>query len=123
MRKLHLYGQRRNDVITDLQKHLQKITISITAIRSVCTSRCMEVVLTTRKKPMLSCNCSHGEELEALELSYCFMEGTLPTDEQMKTALNAANKPLHYTKADFSEDKKDYLTKLVGRRRQPCSRP
>ena len=54
------------------------------------------------------------DNLRALELSYCFLEGELPTDEEMDEALKAAGKPTRYTAADFSTDKADWQDKLVG---------
>ena len=54
------------------------------------------------------------DKLNALELSYCFLEGELPTDDEMDAALKAAGKATRYSKADFSDNKADYLDKLVG---------
>ena len=54
------------------------------------------------------------DKLNALELSYCFLEGQLPTDDEMDAALEAAGKATRYSKADFSDNKADYLDKLVG---------
>ena len=113
MRKLHLYGQRRNDVITDLEAS-SKDNYQYNGYPLGLHFKMHGSGPDDPKETNAFLQLLTWEELEALELSYCFMEGTLPTDEQMKIALNAANKPLHYTDADFSEDKKDYLTKLVG---------
>lgn len=113
MRKLHLYGQRRNDVITDLEAS-SKDNYQYNGYPLGLHFKMHGSGPDDPKETNAFLQLLTWEELEALELSYCFMEGTLPTDEQMKTALNAANKPLHYTEADFSKDKKDYLTKLVG---------
>lgn len=113
MRKLHLYGQRRNDVITDLEAS-SKDNYQYNGYPLGLHFKMHGSGPDDPKETNAFLQLLTWEELEALELSYCFMEGTLPTDEQMKTALSAANKPLHYTEADFSEDKKDYLTKLVG---------
>ena len=54
------------------------------------------------------------DNLRALELSYCFLEGELPTDEEMDEALEAAGKPTRYTAADFSTNKAEWQDKLVG---------
>ena len=113
MRKLHLYGQRRNDVITDLEAS-SKDNYQYNGYPLGLHFKMHGSGPDDPKETNAFLQLLTWEELEALELSYCFMEGTLPTDEQMETALKAANKPLHYTEADFSEDKKDYLTKLVG---------
>lgn len=113
MRKLHLYGQRRNDVITDLEAS-SKDNYQYNGYPLGLHFKMHGSGPDDPKETNAFLQLLTWEELEALELSYCFMEGTLPTDEQMETALKAANKPLHYTKTDFSKDKKDYLTKLVG---------
>lgn len=113
MRKLHLYGQRRNDVITDLEAS-SKDNYQYNGYPLGLHFKMHGSGPDDPKETNAFLQLLTWEELEALELSYCFMEGTLPTDEQMETALKATNKPLHYTEADFSEDKKDYLTKLVG---------
>lgn len=113
MRKLHLYGQRRNDVITDLEAS-SKDNYQYNGYPLGLHFKMHGSGPDDPKETNAFLQLLTWEELEALELSYCFMEGTLPTDKQMETALKAANKPLHYTEADFSEDKKDYLTKLVG---------
>lgn len=113
MRKLHLYGQRRNDVITDLEAS-SKDNYQYNGYPLGLHFKMHGSGPDDPKETNAFLQLLTWEELEALELSYCFMEGTLPTDEQMETALKAANKPLHYTEADFSVDKKDYLTKLVG---------
>ena len=54
------------------------------------------------------------DNLRVLELSYCFLEGELPSDEDMDKALEAAGKPTRYTAADFSTNKADWQDKLVG---------
>lgn len=113
MRKLHLYGQRRNDVITDLEAS-SKDNYQYNGYPLGLHFKMHGSGPDDPKETNAFLQLLTWEELEALELSYCFMEGTLPTDKQMETALKAANKPLHYTEADFSVDKKDYLTKLVG---------
>lgn len=54
------------------------------------------------------------ENLRALELSYCFLEGELPTDKEMDDALKAAGKPTRYKASDFSANKNEWKDKLVG---------
>lgn len=54
------------------------------------------------------------ENLQSLTLAYNFIEGELPTDEEMETALERAGRLTHYTSDDFSTEKADYLDKLVG---------
>ena len=48
------------------------------------------------------------------ELSYCFLEGELPTDKEMDDALKAAGKPTRYKASDFSANKNEWKDKLVG---------
>lgn len=113
MRKLHLYGQRRNDVITDLQQS-QNDSYLYNGYPLGLHFKMNGNGSDDQKETNAFLKLLTWEELEALELSYCFMEGTLPTDEQMEAALIAAQKPPHYTLDDFSTTDKDYLTKLVG---------
>ena len=54
------------------------------------------------------------DNLKTLRLSYNFIEGQLPTDEEMESALRSAGKPVHYQDSDFSDNEEDYLDKLVG---------
>lgn len=54
------------------------------------------------------------ENLRALELSYCFLEGELPSDKEMDDALKAAGKPTRYKASDFSANKNEWKDKLVG---------
>lgn len=54
------------------------------------------------------------DKLVEVSLSYNFIEGELPTDDEIDAALDAAGKPKRYTDADFSNDEKDYMDKLVG---------
>lgn len=114
MRKLHLYGQRRNDVVIDLQQSQSdgyKYNGNPLGLHFNMNGSGPDDPKETNAFLQLLT----WEELEALELSYCFMEGTLPTDKQVEDYFNSKNiTNLHYTEADFSEDKKDYLTKLVG---------
>lgn len=56
------------------------------------------------------------DNLRVLSLSYNFIEGMLPNDNTVKTALKNAGKPETYQEADFyeghSEDPEQYLNKL-----------
>lgn len=54
------------------------------------------------------------DKLRSLRFSYNFIEGTLPTDEEVDTALERANKPKRYQDDDFSDNKEEYKDKLVG---------
>ena len=52
--------------------------------------------------------------MRSLRLSYNFIEGQLPTDDEVDTALKKAGKPTRYQDDDFSNNKDDYKDKLVG---------
>ena len=52
--------------------------------------------------------------MRSLRLSYNFIEGQLPTDDEVDTALQKAGKPTRYQDDDFSNNKDDYKDKLVG---------
>lgn len=41
------------------------------------------------------------DKLVVLSLTYNFIEGKLPTDEEMETALSSKGKPVHYSSEDF----------------------
>ena len=112
LRNLILYAQRRNDVAIDL---------------SVLDKNSNGNFIYNGNPIGLYGNISAGssdrqallklltwDKLNALELSYCYLEGQLPTDEEMDAALVAAGKPTRYSSSDFSTDKKAYLDKLVG---------
>ena len=74
----------------------------------------------------LDINISSGREKEAfltiltwdnlreLLFSYNFIEGQLPTDTEVDTALERAGKRTRYDATDFSQSEDDYLDKLVG---------
>ena len=112
LRNLILYAQRRNDVAIDL---------------SVLDKNASGNFIYNGNPIGLYGNISNGtsdrqallklltwDKLNALELSYCYLEGQLPTDEEMDAALEAAGKPTRYSQSDFSTNKADYLDKLVG---------
>lgn len=109
LRRLHLYGQRKNDNVINLYEAAKNgYTYNGYPLG-------MHFNMTTdsaEKNAFL--NLLLWEELEALEMSYCFIEGELPSDAEVQAALEAAGKPLHYREDDFSENKKDYYEKLVG---------
>lgn len=112
LRNLILYAQRRTDVAIDislLDKNSEGNYIYKTYpiglygnIRPGTSDRQALLKLLT------------WDKLNALELSYCFLEGELPTDDEMDAALEAAGKATRYSKADFSDNKEEYLDKLVG---------
>lgn len=114
MRKLHLYGQRRNDVITDLEAS-SKDNYQYNGYPLGLHFKMHGSGPDDPKETNAFLQLLTWEELEALELSYCFMEGTLPTDKQMEEYFTSKGiTKLHYSADDFSENKEEYLTKLVG---------
>ena len=54
------------------------------------------------------------DNLRTLRLSYCFLEGELPTDDEIDSALRSAGKPTRYSASDFSSTSADWQDKLVG---------
>lgn len=54
------------------------------------------------------------DNLRSLQLSYNFIEGKLPDDDEVDAALTAAGKRTRYDESDFSTNENDYLDKLVG---------
>lgn len=54
------------------------------------------------------------DNLRSLQLSYNFIEGKLPDDDEVDAALTAAGKRIRYDESDFSTNENDYLDKLVG---------
>lgn len=124
LRKLHLYGQRRNDVVIDLQQSQNDgylyngnpLGLHFKMNGGIEPDEDGKVNignLNTETKAFL--DLLAWEELEALELSYCFMEGELPTDAVVEEYFTSKGiTKLHYEADDFSTEPKDYLTKLVG---------
>lgn len=105
---LYLIGQRRSDVVTDLQSLGGNYVYNNYPIG-------LHVNLSTDSKEKNALfSLLTWEELEALELSYGFIEGSLPTDAEMEQALKDAGKRTQYTEEDFSDAPADYRTKLVG---------
>ncbi len=54
------------------------------------------------------------DNLRELSLAYNFIEGELPTDEELETYMDGKGIRAHYDESDFSNDKAEYLDKLVG---------
>ena len=111
LHSLVIYAQRRTDVAIDLSS----------------MNRNSDGNYVYNNNPIgLYGNVSGGEERQALlslltwenlrdlELSYCFLEGELPTDDEMDEALQAAGCRTRYNSSDFSTNEKDWQDKLVG---------
>ena len=99
---LELTGFRRTDGLTDLQKAEGDIGMWINFSGDLKEKEAFLDLLT-------------WDNLRSLELSYNFIEGILPTDDEVEERLNAKGKNPKYTAADFydpSTDKSAYLTKL-----------
>ena len=112
LRNLILYAQRRTDVAIDLSK-LEKNSNSDYIYNTYPIGMYGKVSKGTSDRQALL-KLLTWDKLNSLELSYCFLEGELPTDEEMTEALEAAGKATRYSRADFSTNKADYLDKLVG---------
>ena len=112
LRNFTFYAQRRNDVIIDLST-LNKNGDGDYVYNNNTIGLYGKVSVGTADRQALL-KLLTWEKLNVLELSYCFLEGELPTDKEMTDALEAAGKATRYSRADFSEDKADYRDKLVG---------
>ena len=113
LRNLILYAQRRTDVVTDIKSLGEMNASGVYVYNSYPIGLYGKVNAGTADREALL-KLLTWDKLNTLELSYCFLEGELPTDEEMTEALEAAGKPTRYSKSDFSTNKKDYLDKLVG---------
>ena len=112
LRNLILYAQRRTDVAINISL-LEKNSEGNYIYNTYPIGLYGKVSAGTSDRQALL-KLLTWDKLNALELSYCFLEGELPTDEEMDAALEAAGKATRYSKADFSDNKADYLDKLVG---------
>lgn len=113
LRNLILYAQRRTDVVTNIASLGEKNASGVYVYNNYPIGLYGKVNAGTADRQALL-KLLTWEKLNSLELSYCFLEGELPTDEEMTEALEAAGKATRYSKSDFSTNKKDYLDKLVG---------
>lgn len=112
LRNLILYAQRRTDVLIDIASLGKKNASGVYVYNNYPIGLYGKVNAGADRQALLKL--LTWDKLNTLELSYCFLEGELPTDEEMTEALEAAGKPTRYSKSDFSTNKKDYLDKLVG---------
>ena len=113
LRNLILYAQRRTDVVTNIASLGEKNASGVYVYNNYPIGLYGKVNAGTADRQALL-KLLTWDKLNTLELSYCFLEGELPTDEEMDAALKAAGKATRYSKSDFSNNKEDYLDKLVG---------
>ena len=113
LRNLILYAQRRTDVVIDIKSLGEMNASGVYVYNNYPIGLYGKVNAGTADRQALL-KLLTWDKLNTLELSYCFLEGELPTDEEMTEALEAAGKATRYSKSDFSTNKKDYLDKLVG---------
>ena len=113
LRNLILYAQRRTDVVIDIKSLGEMNGSGVYVYNTYPIGLYGKVNAGTADRQALL-KLLTWDKLNTLELSYCFLEGELPTDEEMTEALEAAGKATRYSESDFSTNKKDYLDKLVG---------
>ena len=113
LRNLILYAQRRTDVVTNIASLGGKNASDVYVYNNYPIGLYGKVSAGAPDRQALL-KLLTWDKLNTLELSYCFLEGELPTDDEMTEALEAADKATRYSKSDFSTNKKDYLDKLVG---------
>ena len=113
LRNLILYAQRRTDVVTNIASLGEKNASGVYVYNNYPIGLYGKVNAGSADRQALL-KLLTWDKLNTLELSYCFLEGELPTDEEMTEALEAAGKATRYSKSDFSSNKADYLDKLVG---------
>lgn len=113
LRNLILYAQRRTDVVTNIASLGEKNASGVYVYNNYPIGLYGKVNAESADRQALL-KLLTWDKLNTLELSYCFLEGELPTDEEMTEALEAAGKATRYSKSDFSNNKEDYLDKLVG---------
>lgn len=113
LRNLILYAQRRTDVVTNIASLGEMNASGVYVYNNYPIGLYGKVNAGTADRQALL-KLLTWDKLNTLELSYCFLEGELPTDEEMTEALEAAGKATRYSKSDFSSNKADYLDKLVG---------
>ena len=113
LRNLILYAQRRTDVVINIASLGEKNASGVYVYNNYPIGLYGKVNAGSADRQALL-KLLTWDKLNTLELSYCFLEGELPTDDEMTEALEAAGKATRYSRADFSTNKADYLDKLVG---------
>lgn len=111
LHSLIFYAQRRTDVCLDLSP-LNKNSNGDYVYNNYPIGLYGNVSGGTERQAFLSL--LTWDNLRALELSYCFLEGELPTDDEIDAALEAAGCRTRYNSSDFSTNKNDWKDKLVG---------
>ena len=113
LRNLILYAQRRTDVVINIASLGEKNASGVYVYNNYPIGLYGKVNAGSADRQALL-KLLTWDKLNTLKLSYCFLEGELPTDDEMTEALEAAGKATRYSRADFSTNKADYLDKLVG---------
>lgn len=113
LRNLIFYAQRRTDVVINLASLGEKNAAGVYVYNNYPIGLYGKVNAGSADRQALL-KLLTWDKLNTLELSYCFLEGELPTDDEMTEALETAGKATRYSKSDFSSNKADYLDKLVG---------
>ena len=113
LRNLILYAQRRTDVVINIASLGEMNASGVYVYNNYPIGLYGKVNAGTADRQALL-KLLTWDKLNTLELSYCFLEGELPTDDEMTEALEAAGKATRYSKSDFSTNKEGYLDKLVG---------
>ena len=113
LRNLILYAQRRTDVVINIASLGEMNASGVYVYNNYPIGLYGKVNAGTADRQALL-KLLTWDKLNTLELSYCFLEGELPTDDEMTEVLEAAGKATRYSKSDFSTNKEDYLDKLVG---------
>lgn len=113
LRNLTLYAQRRTDVVVDIASLGEMNGSGVYVYNNYPIGLYGKVNAGTADRQALL-KLLTWDKLNTLELSYCFLEGELPTDDEMTEALEAAGKATRYSRSDFSTNENDYLDKLVG---------
>lgn len=113
LRNLILYAQRRTDVVTNIASLGEMNASGVYVYNNYPIGLYGKVNAGSADRQALL-KLLTWDKLNTLELSYCFLEGELPTDDEMTEALETAGKATRYSRSDFSTNKADYLDKLVG---------
>ena len=113
LRNLVLYAQRRTDVVINIASLGEMNASGVYVYNNYPIGLYGKVNAGTADRQALL-KLLTWDKLNTLELSYCFLEGELPTDDEMTEALEAAGKATRYSRSDFSTNENDYLDKLVG---------
>lgn len=106
--ELNLSSNRRTDVLNDLSS----ISNSTYNGRPIGLHSVLSDYTTPGTEEQAFLDLLTWEELTSLQLSNNFIEGRLPTDEEMDAYLGKIGRSTRYTEADFTESSEEYMTKL-----------